>query len=257
MDSNTIRVISFDGGGTRGIMQLFFLEKLIVKLTNNPKKITEQQLINSFDVIAGTSIGGIIALCLSFGLSIENIKAIFIEKAKRIFTIQTLSEIFTTNINAKKDSNRPNKLEQLIMIANDYPFYKSKSSKSNYGSNVLHQVLIDIFGNSTLKDLKIPVIVPAYQKNNNKIKVFSNINSELYIGQNARIVDVARATSAAPIYLPPYSFDGNTYVDGGVFCNDPVLLAIELAKTIKIHSKKMCILQLGTGIKDHANSIYK
>ena len=249
MNPNIIRIISFDGGGTRGIGQLFFLEKLIVELNNNPTKITERQLINSFDVIAGTSIGGIITLCLSFGLSIQEIKVMFIEKAKRIFTTRTISEIFTSSVNAKKDSNKPNKLKKLIMIANDYPFYKSKDLRSDYGSGILHQVLVEIFGNSTLKDLKIPVIIPAYQKNNNKIKVFSNINSELYIGQNTKIVDVARATSAAPIYLPPYSFDGNTYIDGGIFCNNPTLLAIELAKTIKKNSKKMCILALGTGIK--------
>jgi len=224
MDPNITRILSFDGGGTRGIAQLSFLEKLIYEI-NSEKKITEKELLNSFDVIAGTSIGGIIALCLSFGLSIKNIKEIFTIKAKRIFTIRTLKEIFTMNINATNNSNRPNELQKLIMIARDYPFYKSKSLESNYGSSMLHKVLVDIFDNATLKDLKIPVIVPAYQ-NNNKVVVFSNVDSQFYIGQNAKIVDVARATSAASIYLPPYSFDGKTYIDGGIFCNNPTILAL-------------------------------
>jgi patatin-like phospholipase/acyl hydrolase len=246
MNQNTSRVLSFDGGGARGYISICFLEKII---KHPDLKMTEQEFINSFDVIAGTSIGGIIALSLSFGLSIKEVKVFFTEKAKRIFTTQSLYEIFTKSTDAKKDSYSPSKFRKLIMIANGFSFYESRSSQSNYGSALLYQILIDIFGNSTLKDLKKPIVIPAYQKNTNKVIFFSNVDNELYTGRNTRIADVACATSAAPMYFPPYSFDGNTYIDGGIFCNNPTLIAISLVKSIKIYSKKLCILSIGTGIQ--------
>ena len=138
-------------------------------------------------------------------------------------------------------------LQKLFMIANNLSFYKSKHFDTNYGSNILHQTLLDIFGNSTLQDLKTSVLIPAYQQNTNTGIIFSNYNSDLYIGQNAKIVDVARATSAAPFYLPTYHFDKNTYIDGGVFCNNPKVLAYGLARTLKKTSKEILVYDFATG----------
>lgn len=253
MNPDTTRIISLLGGGTRGYMQICWL-KLFVQKIYDENKISEQVFFNSCDVIAGTSIGGIIALGLAFGIKLCDIEKIFIEKAKRIFTTRNYVDIITNSLNASSDSRRPNILQKLSMIAYNLPFYKSKHCQSNYGSNILHQTLFDIFGNSTLQDLNTTVLIPAYQQNTNTAVIFSNYNSDLYIGQNAKILDVARATSAAPFYLPAYSFDQNTYIDGGVFCNDPTVLAYGLAKTLKKTSKKTCILSLGTGISADINS---
>jgi patatin-like phospholipase/acyl hydrolase len=253
MNPDTTRIISLDGGGTRGYLQICML-KHYSQQAYDQHKISEQVFFNSFDVIAGTSIGGIIALGLAFGIKLCDIENIFIEKAKRIFTTRNYVDVVTNSLNASNDNRRPNILQKLFMIANNLPFYKSKHCESNYGSNILHQTLFDIFGNSTLQDLKTSVLIPAYQQNTNTGVIFSNYNSDLYIGQNAKIVDVALATSAAPFYLPTYSFDKNTYIDGGVFCNDPTVLAYGLAKTLKKTSQKTCILSLGTGISADINS---
>lgn len=253
MNPDTTRIISLCGGGTRGYLQICML-KHFLEQAHNDYNISEQVFFSSYDVIAGTSIGGIIALCLAFGVELRDIETIFTEKGKRIFTTRNYIDIVTNSLNASNDSRRPNALQKLFMIANNLPFYQSKHFDSNYGSNILHTILLDIFGNSTLQDLKTHVLIPAYQQNTDTGIIFSNYNSDLYIGQNAKIVDVARATSAAPFYLPTYSFDKNTYVDGGVFCNDPVILACGLATTLKKTSKKTVILSLGTGASKDVNS---
>lgn len=242
MDQNTLRILSLDGGGARGYMQLAFLAKVLKQV-----KTSEREFWNSFDIMAGTSVGGIIVLSLAFGLKLKDIISIFKEKLPRIFTTRSFTDTVSGSFNASKDSNRPNTLQKILKLSTGSHFYEPAHTTSGYGSNVLDQMLSATFGNATLKDINIPVLIPAYQQNTDKAVIFSNISDSGYIGQNEKIVDVARATSAAPLYLPPHSFGGNTYIDGGIFCNNPTQLALIAAQSLKKNAKKCCVFSLGTG----------
>lgn len=247
MNKDIIKVLSFDGGGMRGYGQICFLQKIVKQILNTHKEIeTERDFFSNFDIMAGTSIGGILALGLAFGMKLEEIETIFLEKGKRIFTTRRFSEVITGSIHAKRDSKKPKKIQKLLMLLKGIPFYQSKHSDSDYGDSALHKMLFNIFGNARLSDLNVPVLVPAYQKDANKGVFFSNIEHPICFGKNSKIIDVARATSAAPIYLPPYSFDGRVYIDGGFFCNNPTLIALFL---VNKSDKKPWILSLGTGLK--------
>jgi predicted acylesterase/phospholipase RssA len=135
------------------------------------------------------------------------------------------------------------------MFATDDAFYKSAYEDSNYGSNILQQVLVDNFGTNTLANLKTPIVIPAYEEDMSRYVVFSNFNDPSYfIGRNETIVNVCRASSAAPIYLPAHNFNGHYYSDGGLFANDAILAAINVGLTVKPHATRIVIVDAGTGI---------
>jgi len=243
MDANTIRVLSLDGGGVRGYLSLKFLQKFIQQWGINPTELWKY-----FDVIAGSSIGGIQALSYAFGYSPDTVENFFIEKAKRIFTIRTIP----IGCNADSDSLRPFLAQKIAMLILNDPFYQSScpvdSGNSNYGSNILQQTLIDSFGANTLQDLKTKVLIPAYEKDRSKYVLFSNDADSMFTGSSELIVNVARATSAAPVYLPKHTFNTHDYMDGGIYQNNPAELALSLGRSIKPRANRFCILSLGTGI---------
>jgi predicted acylesterase/phospholipase RssA len=242
-DPNTIRVLSLDGGGVRGYLSLKFLQKIIQQWG-----INSSELWKHFDVIAGTSIGGIQALGYAHGLSPELLEPFFLEKSKRIFTTRNVP----VGCDALLDSNRPNLAQKIALILTNDPFYKSPcapdAGNSNYGDNILEQTLVDNFGTNTLNNLKTTVLIPSYEKDTSKYLFFSNHNDPMFKGQNELIVNVARATSAAPVYLPKYSFNSHDYIDGGIYQNNPADVALSLAKAIKPLANRFCVLSLGTGI---------
>ena len=244
MDSNTIRIFSFPGGGSKGYGTNRFMQKFL-----HQWGIPQFDLWKYADVICGTSIGGILACNYAYGKTPDEMESFFLQKAKRIFTIRTAAEKLSASHNANTDSNKPNKLEKVALISSDEPFYRSPYDDSNYGHNMLHQLLVDSFGTNTLANLKTNVLIPSFEKDMSRYVVFSNFNDPTYFIQpNAKIVDVCRATSAAPIYLPHYTFNGHDYVDGGIYANDPILAAINIGQTIKPNAKRIVIIDVGAGI---------
>jgi predicted acylesterase/phospholipase RssA len=244
MDTNTLRIFSFCGGGSKGYGSNRFMQKFLQEWG-----IPQTDFYKYVDVMCGTSIGAILACGYSFEKTPDEMESIFTTHAKRIFTIRTANEVANGSHNANTDSNRPNSLEKLGMIALDDPFYKSAYEDSNYGSNILQQVLVDNFGTSTLANLKTPIVIPAYEEDMKKYVVFSNFNDPAYfIGNTESIVNVCRASSAAPIYLPAHEFNGHLYSDGGVYANDAILAAINVGLTVKPHATRIVIVDVGTGI---------
>jgi predicted acylesterase/phospholipase RssA len=243
MDINTVRVLSFDGGGVRGYLSLKFLQRFVQQWGINPNELWKY-----WDVISGTSIGGIMALAIAFGKNLDELEPFFLSEAKRIFTIRSI----LTGCDADSDSNRPNTLQKIALLVLNDPFYKSAcepdAGNSNYGSNILQQALVNIFGTATMADLKTKVVIPSYEKDTGKYVMFSNYADPMFKGQNETIVNVARATSAAPAYFPEHTFNGHRYGDGGVYQNNSSSIALAEAKAIKTSAIRGCVLSLGTGI---------
>lgn len=244
MDRNTIRIFSFPGGGAKGYGSNRFMQKFL-----HQWGISQTDYWKYVDVMCGTSIGAILASGYSFGKTPDEMEGFFTSYAKRIFTIRTVADVTSGSHNASEDSNRPNVAQKLFMIGANDSFYKSAYEDSNYGSNILQQVLVDNFGTNTLANLKTPIIIPAYEEDMNRYVVFSNFNDPTYfIGNNETIVNVCRASSAAPIYLPAHNFNGHFYSDGGQYANDAILAAINLGITVKPNATRIVIVDVGTGI---------
>jgi len=244
MDTNTLRIFSFCGGGTKGYGSNRFMQKFL-----HQWGIPQADFWKYVDVMCGTSIGAILASGYSFGKTPDYMESFFLNDAKRVFTIRTAADVASGSHNASEDSNRPSVLQKLGLIATDDPFYKSSFEDSNYGHNILHQVLVDNFGSNTLANLKIPVVIPSFEEDMKRYVVFSNFNdSSYFIGNNESIVNVCRASSAAPVYLPAHNFNGHFYSDGGVYANDAILAAINVGLSVKPHANRIVIIDVGTGI---------
>lgn len=244
MDQNTIRIFSFCGGGTKGYGTNRFVQKFLRQWG-----IEQLDFWKYADVMCGTSIGGILACSYAYGKTPDEMEGFFTNYGKRIFTIRSAGDVGSGSHNASLDSNRPNTTQKIGLMALDDPFYKSAYSDSNYGHNILQQILVNSFGTDTLANLKVPVVIPAFEEDMSRYVVFSNFNDPSYfIGNTESIVNVCRATSAAPIYLPHHTFNGHNYIDGGIYANDPILAAINVGLTVKPNATKIVIVDVGTGI---------
>ena len=102
MDSKTIRIFIFSGGSTKGYGINRFMQKFIAQWG-----IPQSELWKYVDVFGGVSIGAILACQLARGSTPDESESFFLEKAKRIFTIRTATEVATGSHNANTDSNPP------------------------------------------------------------------------------------------------------------------------------------------------------
>jgi predicted acylesterase/phospholipase RssA len=244
VDTNTLRVFSFCGGGTKGYGSNRFMQKFL-----HQWGIPQADFWKYADVMCGTSIGSILASSYAYGKTPDEMESFFTTYAKRIFTIRTAADVASGSHNASVDSNRPNIAQKAFMFATDDAFYKSAYEDSNYGHNILQQILVNNFGTNTLANLKLPVVIPAYEEDMSRYVVFSNFNDPAYfIGNTETIVNVCRASSAAPIYLPAHNFNGHYYSDGALLANDAILAAINLGLTVKPNATRIVIIDVGTGI---------
>jgi hypothetical protein len=243
-DSNTIRILSMDGGGMRGYMSLVFLQKFIQQWG-----ISQSDLWKNFDVIAGTSIGGIAALAYASGITPDELEPFFTEVGPWIFTVRTAGDVIDGSINASLPSNRPSATEKAGMVLIGDDIYAAVDPiNSNYGDARLKQEVINVFGTNTLQNLKTNTIIPTYRYDTSSFALYSNLNYAEFTGQNELISNVALATSAAPIYFPPIDISSHKYIDGGVYQNNPSQLALNLGKMLKPTANRYCVLSLGTGL---------
>lgn len=233
VDSNTLRILEIDGGGERGYLSLAFLKRFVEQWGIDPADIWKH-----FDVICGTSVGGIMSLALAFGLTPDQMTPFFTVQGPYIFSLSSLIA-----------SVRPNSAAKVALILTNTPFYQSSGpTENNYGSGLLRATIKGQFGDNTLQNLKTNVIIPSYENDTNRYVLFSNLNYPEFIGQNELISNVALATGAAPVYLPPLLMNGHEYIDGGIYQNNPAQFGLTLAKMIKQRSNRYCVLSIGTGI---------
>ena len=249
-DCNVVRVLSLYGGGTRGLLSLKWLQRFVAQWGINPNELWKH-----FDVICGTSIGGIQALGYAYGYSPDYLEPFFTAKGKKMFTTRSAAEVIMGSCTTTTENNRQNITEKLIDIANNEPFYKphcpwytDPAGDSNYGVNVLHDVLVQSFADNTMDGLKTNVLIPSYEEDTETFRLFSNHNNPKFVGQTEKLVNVAHATSAAPIYFPSVRFNDHNYIDGGIYQNNPADLGLSLGQSIKKGANKFCVLSLGTGI---------
>jgi hypothetical protein len=245
-DPNTLYVLSIDGGGERGLISTCFMEQFCVQAGINPNEIWKK-----FDVISGSSIGGIQALAYAKGLSPTDIKPFFTEDGPWIFTTSSSTA-----------SVRPSMLSKINTIVNG-PFANPTfypSTTDGIGTRRLKEKLTEVFGTDILTDLHTNVVITSFEKNDADPEFEQSINCPVYFsnssivpvlrGQNYSAVDVCMATSAAPLYFPPYAIETYSFIDGGVTQNNPAPIAIAVGKALKKNANRVCLLSVGTGLGD-------
>ncbi|BDU49554.1 CBASS cGAMP-activated phospholipase [Haliovirga abyssi] len=228
MQKEIVKILTIDGGGIRGLIPSIILKELESKLQKlgNDKKFYE-----IFDLIAGTSTGGIIALGLSVppnGLKTEEIINFYETDGKKIFP----NDIF---------SKLKNDIRQL--------------TDEKYEKKPLEKILKNIFNEYTLQDSLTNLLIPAYDTENRNTIFFKKRARKKWQKKdlNFYMKDVARATSAAPTFFEASKITSVNKekkiccIDGGVFCNNPAMAGYIEALKIFPNAKEYVIVSLGTG----------
>ena len=223
------RILSLDGGGLRGLAELIILKKI--------EDITGKRIYELFDLIVGTSTGGIIAC----GLTAQ-------KNGRPVLTVDKLIDLYNLN----GDVIFPQQNNFLTKW-----FYGAKSIiRPKYSKSGLESQLNAYFGDIRLAETLKPIIVTSYDITNNEVIIFKSRRSN-EDGYNIPLKDICRATSAAPVYLPAFEYNylgvDRVLVDGGVYINNPAMGAIADALSHKYNNQDIKVediqlLSIGTGI---------
>jgi uncharacterized protein len=200
MSSKPYRILSLDGGGIRGIIPATFLAAL--------EERTGKPIYQLFDIISGTSTGGILASGLAMRSKLDPTKPQFSAKDLLGLYTQNGKQIF---------EKRPRWLGGGIL-------------NSAYRHDGLEKLLLQYFGDAELKDTLVPILITSYEIEKRKPFYFNSRLAQNYPDQeNYKLRDVCRATSAAPTYFEPHRVvnkagESFSLVDGGMCANNPSLL---------------------------------
>lgn len=214
----TFQILALSGGGYRGLFTIDMLARL--------EQDAGKPLYQCFDLIAGTSIGGIVAIGLAMGKSAESIRSEFLKHGEDIF---------------------PRK----YWFSNPYYFMKM-IWWPKYSAEPLRAVIENVVGKDTkFGEAKTRLLVPAVNMTKSQVQMFKTPHHrDLKVDQKRLAVDVALATSAAPTFFPMAKFDESLFIDGGIVANAPDLCAIhEAVQYCGVHSDDIRILSLGTTTK--------
>ena len=209
------KIISFDGGGIRGVLTAAVLERLAAAYP---------ALIQNATLLAGTSTGGLIALGLANGMAPADLRRLYQDSGPAIFD----------------NSGR-------ISLGGKL--------RSKYSNDNLEATVSGLFGGLRLGGLAKEVLVPSFDLDANKDTVYRSWKPKFFTNRpgdpdcSVLVADVAMRTSAAPTIFPIYQ----GYIDGGVVANNPSIAA--LAQVLKRSAGQprvdtasdVLLMSLGTG----------
>lgn len=232
------KILSIDGGGIRGVFPAMFLQSLEAELKK--RGFSNWKLHQQFDLICGTSTGGILAIGLALGIPATELYELYLLRAREIF--------------GQKRG------------------FLGRFTRSSYDrqplENLLREKLQDHFnGNDPLiNDCKTGVLITAYDLLLGRPIVIKTKHHSRYTRDyHMPAYMAALATGAAPTFFDPYSSEYidlngtrkqfNNKVDGGVFANNPTILGIiEAQEGFNQSIQNLRVLSLGTGIQTFSDS---
>lgn len=212
-------ILSLSGGGFLGLYTISLLTDL--------EQAAGGPIARHFDLMAGTSVGAIIALGLAAEVPAERIKTAFEQNGTAIF------------------SDRPAPTTWLGTVWDIARFV----AKPKYQADNLRQTIIELIGEDTrIGDLKHPVIVPTVNLTEGKPQIFRTPHHpDFQLDAHLKVVEVALAAAAAPTYFPIAEVNNALYIDGGLYANSPDLLAFyEAEHFLTQPSDTVHILSVGT-----------
>lgn len=204
-------MLSIDGGGVRGVLPASFLAAVEQQIQGD--------LVDYFDLVVGTSTGGIVALGLGAGLSAAEVRDFYLERGPRIFT-----------------GSRLRKARQW--------------ATAKYDPEQLRQELEDVLGQRRIGESKTRLVIPSMDVDSGRVRLWKTAHHPRLAQDYAHLmVEAAMATSAAPTFFRAHlTQEGVPLVDGGVFANNPAgLAAVEAVGVLNWPRDEIAILSLGCG----------
>ncbi len=209
-------IVSFDGGGVRGILSAALIERLAM---------FRPGLLKSVDLYSGTSTGSIIAASLAAGMTPTQIREAYEHLAPVVF--------------------KQNRLKRIPYLGN--------ALSAKYGNRMLRQKISAVFGEMTLGELPKKILIAAFDLDGPQAgpdrprswrpKFFNNYQET---DLDIPVVEAILCSAAAPTYFPAWT----RFIDGGVAANNPGMAA--LAQAIDQHTghqnlENIRLLSFGTG----------
>jgi uncharacterized protein len=231
-----LRVLSLAGGGFLGLYTALVLEALEAR--------AGEPLARRFDLLAGTSIGGLLALALAFEIPMSRLVRLFIEEGPAVFSSRGLPS---------------GALSRLLDLSRSVIGPK-------YSGQALREALQKELGERRLADAVHRLVVPAVDVGLCQTKVFKTPHVAASAGDgDLRAVDVAMAACAAPAYFPAVRIGERLYADGGLFAVAPDQVALhEVQHFMAIDPARVSMLSIGTatshyrpaeGVHDDAGAV--
>jgi hypothetical protein len=209
------RILSLDGGGIKGVFT--------ASVISNFEQMLGHSLARYFDLIVGTSTGGIIALALGLGLPGQDILTFYREHGPFIFPS---TGIYRRVGNAVRHVFTP-----------------------KHSSEILKGRLGRVFGSRRLGESITRLAIPCFDCNAGHIQMFKTSHHPRFVQDyKLPVVNIALATSAAPTYFSAFtSNDGQSYLDGGVWANCPIMVGLlEAIFVLNVQPESVHILSIGT-----------
>lgn len=209
MKNENFHILALSGGGFRGLYSATVLAEI--------EERWGAPLASRFDLICGTSIGGILALAIAMEMPVSKVCNVFKDRRHDIF---------------------PNKR-----------FKKLRSFFSaRYSNRGLRQVLQELFGDQRIGDLRHRIMIPSINFTKGSGQFFKTQHHPTFqMDGNRKLVDVALATSAAPIYFPMHKSSDGLFIDGGLIGNAPGFFGLhEAIKFLGVEKDAVKVLSVGT-----------
>jgi hypothetical protein len=184
------KVLSIDGGGIKGVFPASFLASLEESIGEN--------IGDYFDLIVGTSTGGIIALGLASGMSAKEIVTFYEHEGPNIF--------------------KGNQLLRTLRWL----------SLAKYSQQPLKDALQNCFREKRIGECKTRVVIPSMNLDTGEVHIYKTAHHERFRNDyKEKIIEAALATSAAPTFFPSKTSElGTSLIDGGMWANNPVGAAV-------------------------------
>lgn len=212
------RILSIDGGGMRGIAPARWLHSLCAQIGHKP-------LHASFDLVAGTSTGAIIALAIGCGIPAETILRLYRDRGLEIFPPRPAS-----------------------FLGRYFRFFRHDLWDPKYSADGINKVLQEVFGAKRLGQLKTRVLVMSYDTFTRQPYPIKSWDPDF---KDLPVWEAARASSAAPTFFPAHVLNIGSVlhplVDGGVVANNPAACAMAEAYRLKDPGQPVFLASLGTG----------
>lgn len=190
------RILALDGGGVKGAYTASVLSTL--------ETLTGKSISQHFDLITGTSTGGIIAVAIGLGIPLPRVVELYVSKGPEIFPspkrwwMGSLGSLIRHCLQPK------------------------------HSHEVLRKALADVIGDRRFGESQNRLVIPAFNAVSGDIQLFKTAHTAAYrMDCNRPAIDVALATAAAPTYFQAFTdADGRSFVDGGIWANCPAMVGI-------------------------------
>jgi len=213
-----LRVLALSGGGFLGLYTACVLAGL--------EERAGVPLGRRFDLVAGTSIGGVLALALAFEVPMSRLVELFTDKGPDVFSSRSLPG---------------GAIARLVDLTRSV-------SGPKYSGQALRAAIEAELGDQRLGDALHPVVVPAVDVRSCETKIFKTPHSLASEGDAlVRAVDVGMAACAAPAYFPAVRIGRRLFADGGLFAVAPDQVALhEIEHFMQRDTTQLRMLSVGT-----------